>query len=106
MKTTRELLGARIKELRKRRGLTQEKLAEQVDLATNYISLIEVGRTSPSLETMENVARALGVELKGLFDFVHLEPEEVSIGGMDRYFGRVDERDKRLLMRIAKLMGE
>jgi transcriptional regulator with XRE-family HTH domain len=106
MKTTRELLGARIKELRKRRGLTQEQLAEQVDLATNYISLIEVGKTSPSLETMENVARALGVELKDMFDFMHLEPEEISIGGLGKYFGRVDDRDKRLLMRIARCMGE
>lgn len=106
MKTTRELLGARIKELRRRRALTQEQLAEQVDLATNYISLIEVGRTSPSLETMENVARALGVELKEMFDFMHLEPEEISIGSLGKYLGRIEERDKRLLMRIARCMGE
>jgi len=51
MKTTRALLGARIKELRKLRQITQEQLAEKVDLATRYISLIEVGRSSPSLET-------------------------------------------------------
>jgi len=53
MKTTRALLGARIKELRKLRQITQEQLAEKVDLATRYISLIEVGRSSPSLETIE-----------------------------------------------------
>ena len=75
-------------------------------MAARYISLIEVGRTSPSLETMENVARALGVELKDIFDFMHLEPEEISIGGLGKYFGRVDDRDKCLLMRIARCMGE
>ncbi len=106
MKTTRELLGARIKELRKRRGLTQEQLAEQVDLAARYISLIEVGRTSPSLESMENIARVLGVELKEMFDFMHLEPELISFEGLQGYFKRIDERDKKLLLRIVRVMGE
>jgi transcriptional regulator with XRE-family HTH domain len=106
MRTTKELLGARIKELRKRRGLTQEQLAERIDLAARYISLIEVGRASPSLETMEHIARAFGIEIKEMFDFMHLEPEESSAEGLKHYLERMDERDKKLLLRIAKLMGE
>ena len=106
MRTTRQLLGARIKELRKRRGLTQDQLAEQVDLATRYISLIEVGRSSPSLETMENIARVLSVELKVLFDFVHLDAESVAPKVLEQSLEGIDESNLRLLFRIAGLMKE
>ena len=106
MKTTRQLLGARIKELRKRRGITQDQLAEQVDLAPRYISLIEVGRSSPSLETMENIARALNAELKMLFDFMHLDPDTVSAEGLERSLEGIGENNRRLLFRIAGLMKE
>lgn len=41
MKNTKELLGARIKEIRKARGLTQEQLAEMVDIEQKHVSRIE-----------------------------------------------------------------
>lgn len=106
MRTTRQLLGARIKELRKRRGLTQDQLAERVDLAPRYISLIEVGRSSPSLETIENVARVLEVELKALFDFLHLDPDAVAPEGLEKSLEGIDEGNRRLIYRIAHLMKE
>lgn len=104
MKTMRELLGARIKELRKREGVTQEQLAEKVDLATRYISLIEVGRSTPSLETVENIAAALGVEVKDLFDFGHLDPERVSPEGLSESLKGMDDKSRQLLYRIARVM--
>ncbi len=106
MRTTKELLGARIKELRKRRGLTQDQLAEQVDLATRYISLIEVGRSAPSLETIDNIARVLEVELKVMFDFMHLDPDAVATKGLEESLEGIDEGNRRLLYRIAALMKE
>lgn len=105
MKSTKELLGARIKELRKRQGLTQEQLAEKVDLATRYISLIEVGRSSPSLDTIESIAKAFEVELKELFDFQHLDPEKVSPQDFEKSLGQIDDNSRRLLYRIARLMA-
>jgi transcriptional regulator with XRE-family HTH domain len=106
MKTTRELLGARIKELRKQKGLTQEQLAERVDLAARYISLIEVGRSSPSLETIDSIAATLGVELKELFDFVHLDPLAVAPDQMVKKLATVDERDRQILSRLMEWMGK
>lgn len=105
MKTTRELLGARIKELRKRKGLTQEQLAEKVDLATRYISLIEVGRSSPSLETIENIASTLEVELQDLFDYMHLDPERVASNELGKSLEEIDESSRKLLYRIARVMA-
>jgi transcriptional regulator with XRE-family HTH domain len=102
MLTTRERLGARIKELRKTRHLTQEQLAERVDLATRYISLIEVGRSSPSLETMDSIATALGVEIKDLFEFAHLQAGGVKVEGIEQLMVGVDEEKKRTIMKIVR----
>ena len=102
MLTTRERLGARIKELRKTRNFTQEQLAERVDLATRYISLIEVGRSSPSLETMENIASALDVEIKDLFEFAHLQAGGVKIEEIEQLLAGADEDKKRMVMKIVR----
>lgn len=69
----KKLLGKRIKELRKEAGLTQEKLAELIDIETTSLSGIESGRHFPSLPTIEKIANKLNVELKTLFDFSHLK---------------------------------
>lgn len=69
----KKLLGKRIKELRKEAGLTQEKLAELIDIETTSLSGIESGRHFPSLPTIEKIANKLNVELKALFDFSHLK---------------------------------
>ncbi len=70
---TKKLLGKRIKELRKNKGLTQENLAELVGLETTSLSGIESGRHFPSLPTIEKIANKLNIELKTLFDFNHLK---------------------------------
>lgn len=53
-------LGQRIKAIRKTRGLTQQALSELVDCSPTYISYIERGQKSMSLETLVDIANALG----------------------------------------------
>jgi len=76
MQTAKELLGMRIREVRKARLLSQEKLAEKVGVDPKQISRIEGGKSAPSLDTLEAIAKNLQVEVKDLFDFQHLVPEE------------------------------
>lgn len=59
-------IGKRIKELRKGKGLTQEKLAEMSGIEPSNISHIERGATKPSLPTLIAIANALGVTLDEL----------------------------------------
>ena len=56
---TRELLGLKIKEYRKNKKLTQEKLAEILELDVGYISKLEVGRNFPTIGTLEKIAKVL-----------------------------------------------
>lgn len=60
-------LGENIAFYRKRRGLTQEKLAEMVDVNNVHISHIETGDRSASLDLIFAIARALDVEPYKLF---------------------------------------
>ena len=54
--------GEKVQELRKARNLSQEELADAAGLHRTHISLIERGRRSARLETIEQLARALKVQ--------------------------------------------
>lgn len=62
-----ELLGIRIKELRNNKGLTLKTLAEHSKLNINTLSMIETGKTSPSVYTLQQLAKALNVPLVDFF---------------------------------------
>ena len=65
----KKLLGKRIKEIRKFKGLTQEQLSEMIDIETSSLSGIESGRFYPSLHVLEKIAAVLEVELIEFFKF-------------------------------------
>ena len=54
-------IGQRIRAVRKKRGLTQEKLAELVEAGTTHISHIETGNTIPSIKMFIAIVNALDV---------------------------------------------
>lgn len=60
-------VGPMIKKARKTANLTQDKLAETVDLTSKYIQYIESGRRNPSLKVLSKIASALKVKIKDLF---------------------------------------
>jgi transcriptional regulator with XRE-family HTH domain len=66
-KNLRNLLSINIKRYRQRKGLSQEKLAEKMDISTNYLSDIETGRGWVSPFSLVRLANALEVEVFELF---------------------------------------
>lgn len=62
-------IGSRLRELRAASGLTQARLAELVGLQPNSISLMESGSVAPTLTTLTNLARGLGVRPMDMLDF-------------------------------------
>ena len=59
----------RMKELRARHNLTQEKLAEMVGVRRETIIFLEQGKYNPSLKLAYNVARALQARIDEVFIF-------------------------------------
>jgi transcriptional regulator with XRE-family HTH domain len=100
MKTRKELFGARIKELRKNEGVSQERLSEQIGIESKYLSRIEVGKSYPSLETVEKIADALQVEIKELFNFSHLEAGATQVQTIENLLTGLDEGKLRLVFKV------
>ena len=99
----KKFLGQRIKELRKKSNLTQEKLAELIDIETGSLSGIESGRHFPSLPTLEKIACNLNIELKALFEFNHL----VSIDKMKKnIIKNIDKLDDKEIKFIYKFFED
>jgi transcriptional regulator with XRE-family HTH domain len=61
-------VGKRIRELRKKKGWSQERLADESQMHRSYMWGIEQGRRNPSLRHMSRIADALGVGIATLFD--------------------------------------
>ncbi|MGN0452803.1 MAG: helix-turn-helix domain-containing protein [Ruminococcus sp.] len=71
-------LGIKIREERIKRGITQQQLAEMVDISTNFMSLIENGRNM-SVETLIKIADALSVSVDYLLsDTINLSGDNIS----------------------------
>ena len=89
MQSTIKLFGKRIKELRKKQGMTQEKLAEILSVDNQTISRIETGYFFTSYENLEKIAIALNMQIRDFFDFEHLKSN--------------DELKKDLIKKIEKM---
>ena len=61
VKDLRPVLGARIKELRHARGWSQEALGAKAHLHWSYVSDLERGQQTPTMDVVNRLARALGV---------------------------------------------
>lgn len=61
-------VGGRLREIRKSRGLTQERLAERIERSVDAVSALERGLALPSFETLEKLADVLDVPVRDFFD--------------------------------------
>ena len=91
------LLGAKIKELRKAKGLTLEKLAEKIGSGKSYIWELENrGVKRPSAEKLTAIARALDTTTEYLVDNGMTEPtDEVKREAFFRKFQGLSQEDQR-----------
>ncbi len=69
----KQMIGARIAEIRSKKGMTQEYLAGQMGISSKYLSSIERGKENPTLKTFIILSEALNVDLGEIFRFVHIE---------------------------------
>lgn len=68
MTNIQQCLAQNMKRYRKKLKLSQAALAERAGTASNYIALIEVGKSFPSLPMLEKITHALEIDALDLFD--------------------------------------
>ena len=63
-------IGNRIRELRSKTGLSQEKFAQKIGMDRTYFASVELGKRNISIVNIEKIANGLGVTLSELFENV------------------------------------
>ncbi len=96
-------LGQRIKSLRKNSNITQETLAELINMDITSLSKIETGRNYPQPETIEKIANALNVDISQIFSFQELNTKEDYISAINKNLSHIanDEEKLKLLYKIS-----
>ena len=121
------VIGRRLRNLREEKNLSQGDIEKRAGLLRCYISRVENGHTVPSLETLERLAAALEVPLYQLFyegdeppplpnlsarqtteDLAlneEAEKENRFFEKVRRVLGRIDEKDRQLLLYMAQKLA-
>lgn len=97
----KKLTGLRIKELRKKNGFTQEKLAELTEIGERNLSKIECGKNFISAETLAKLVTAFKTTPDEIFKFEHLNNDEILKKELIEKLQN-NEIDANLLYRIYK----
>ncbi len=121
-------IGARIRELRETKGLSQGDIEKATGLLRCYTSRVENGHTVPSLETLERFAAGLGVPLYRLFFSGEELPSTSSLTArqtleelaqdtgqkgadarfllrLDAYLDKLVETDREVILGLAKKLA-
>jgi transcriptional regulator with XRE-family HTH domain len=100
------IIGERLRNLRKERGLSQEELAHLASLHSTYIGQLERGEKNATLESLEKVTEALGISLGELFRFVQTTTDEHSFT-LSKIINRLQVRsleDQKTVLKLLDLI--
>lgn len=89
-------IGERIKELRQKKGITVNKLANLSGVSQSYLRDIELGNKQPTVEYLSYICDALGISLSHFFS------DEKEINELDILLDNLTEKQKSLLAEFLK----
>ena len=96
----RQFLGQRVRELRKQRGFSQERLGEQSSLSGKFVGEVERGEKSISIDSLYKVSMALAVPMGHLTD-VRSRRAAVPSEDAQKIFALVSDRHPTAKLRRA-----
>lgn len=102
MSTELELLGKRVRTLRKAKKMTQEQLATVADSGAKYISELERGEANVTIALVSKLAEGLGVATSELFVNAHEADCRELRKEVNRMISEADDEKIKLLYRVMK----
>ena len=96
-------LGEKIRRVRKRKGLTQEQLAEIINISSRNLSNIELGINFPKAETLEKILDALNISTEELFANNHIKSSKELIEKITELV-KSSKNNKETLEKIYKII--
>lgn len=101
MLSLKQKFGKRVRELRKSKGLTQEQIAELINIEPPNVSKLENGLHFPQPDKIEKIAKALNVNVQELFDYEHVNKKQDLIKFIKK---EIDNYDIKTLEFIYKFI--
>ena len=92
----KKTFGEKIKRLRKAKNLTQEQLAEMIDIAPKNLSKIEVGTCFVSAETLENLIVALDTTTEEIFANDHIKLPNELLAEIYKNLNKINNNQEKL----------
>lgn len=96
------LIGKRIKHTRNNRKITQEQMSGDLSLSTFYISKIENGKCTATLETLALIANYLEMDLSYLITGTSKLENDYYINQLSQITSRASKKQLDLIIRLAK----
>lgn len=101
-----KLIGMRIKRLRKSKGMTQETLAEHLNVSIGYISQVERGITKISLDLLGAVSTALDCNIATLVTESAIHSSDYMEQELVEEIKRLDEKKRKYILKLIRLTDE
>ena len=92
----KEEFGEKIKRMRQNRGLTQEQLAEAVDISQRALSAIERGENFVTSETIDKLLKILNTTSEELFALNHLKSQEELLEEINKNITKIAQNPQKL----------
>jgi transcriptional regulator with XRE-family HTH domain len=100
------MIGIRIAEIRKQKGLTQEALAGKMGVSPKYLSSIERGKENPTLKMLVNLADTLEIDLGQIFTFIQIEDPKRRKALLEFLLKKADEEQLKLAVKVLRVVIE
>ena len=96
----KQMIGARIKEIRTKKSLTQEQLSEKMEINPKYLSSIERGNENPTLNTLIKLSESLEVDLGAIFSHIQIEDPRERKALITSLLDQADDEQLKLVSKI------
>lgn len=101
----KKLFGKKLRELRRQKNITQEQMAEKIDIKPENYSRIENGLSFPKPENIVKISKALEVEIAELFQFSNIDNYEQALEKIISKL-KTDEQATAMTYKYLKSMGK
>ncbi|MBQ8817050.1 MAG: helix-turn-helix transcriptional regulator [Clostridia bacterium] len=101
-----KLIGERIKRVRKMRGLTQEVMAEKLNVSIGYVSQVERGITKISLDLLGAISSILDYDIAYFVSESAVNSGDYMESELLEEIRRLDEKKRKYILKVIKLTNE
>ena len=101
-----KLIGERIQLARKSKGITQENMAERLNVSIGYVSQVERGITKISLDLLAAISSILETDIAGFVSASAVNSAEYLESEIVCEFRKLDQMKKQFILNIVKMTNE